>query len=416
MSLSTPSAPGPDAARRRSGRGDQMAPTARRTAAPDRAAEPHPAARAAAEPPEWSRRGFLAAGGLAALGLPLAAGAGAAPAQGAPAAPAPRVKSPPEGRSDFAVKVVSSANGLEATRLAYQRIVAGEDVLTAVIAGVNLVEDDPEDVTVGHGGLPNEEGVVELDAAVMHGPTHRAGAVASLRGIKNPSKVARLVMEQTDHVLLVGEGALRFARAHGFEEEELLTEKARKIWLYWKQSLSADDDWVPPPPEMLDPAVREHFNLGRPTGTIHCSGIDAAGDISCVTTTSGLAFKIPGRVGDSPIVGAGLYCDNTVGSCGSTGRGEANLQNLCSFAAVELMRGGMNATDAGLEVLRRVAATTEPRLLDAEGRPNFGLKFYLIGPRGEHGGVSMWGPAQYAVADAAGARLEDCAVLYTRDA
>jgi N4-(beta-N-acetylglucosaminyl)-L-asparaginase len=388
-------------------------PTASDRPAPN-AAERDPAAPL----PDWSRRGFLATGllttgGLAALGLPRAARA--APAQGAAgAAPAPRVKAPPAGRSEFAVTVVSSANGLEATRLAYQRILAGEDVLTAVVAGVNLVEDDPEDVTVGYGGLPNEEGVVELDAAVMHGPTHRAGAVAALRGIKNPSKVARLVMEQTDHVLLVGEGALRFARAHGFEEENLLTEKARKIWLYWKQSLSAEDDWVPPPPELLDPAVREHFGLGRPTGTIHCAGIDPAGNVSCVTTTSGLAFKIPGRVGDSPIIGAGLYADNAVGTCGSTGRGEANLQNLCSFAAVELMRNGMSAREAGLEVLRRVAATTEPRLRDAEGRPDFGLRFYLIGPRGEPAGVSMWGPAKYSVTDPAGTRHEECAALYTR--
>lgn len=361
---------------------------------------------------EWDRRRFLTAGGLTALGLPAAARAAA---QDRPAgAERPVRKAPPDGRGDFEVKAVSSANGIEAVRVARERILAGSDVLDAVIAGVNRVEDDPEDLTVGYGGLPNEEGVVELDASVMHGPTHRAGAVAALTGIKNPSKVARLVMQQTDHVLLVGEGALRFARAHGFEEQDLLTEKARKIWLYWKQTLSESDDWVPPPPETLDPAVREFFGLDRPTGTIHCSGIDAAGNVSCVTTTSGLAFKIPGRVGDSPIVGAGLYCDNTVGSCGSTGRGEANLQNLCSFAAVELMRGGMNATDAGLEVLRRVAATTEPRLRDEQGRPDFGLKFYLIGPRGEHAGVSMWGPAQYAVADSAGARLEDCAVLYTR--
>lgn len=369
----------------------------------------HPRDPAAAA--DWNRRRFLTAGGLTALGLPLAA---RAVAQESPGVARAARKAPPDGRSDFEVKAVSSANGVEAVRVARERILAGEDVLDAVIAGVNLVEDDPEDITVGYGGLPNEEGVVELDSSAMHGPTHRAGAVAALTGIKNPSKVARLVMEQTDHVLLVGQGALRFARAHGFEEEDLLTEKARKIWLYWKQTLSENDDWVPPPPETLDPAVREFFGLDRPTGTIHCSGIDAAGNVSCVTTTSGLAFKIPGRVGDSPIVGAGLYCDNTVGSCGSTGRGEANLQNLCSFAAVELMRNGLNATDAGLEVLRRVAATTEPRLRDAEGRPDFGLKFYLIGPRGEHGGVSMWGPAQYAVADSAGARLEDCAVLYTR--
>lgn len=360
---------------------------------------------------DWSRRRFLTVSGAAALGLPLAGVSvrHAAAAQG-------NVKSPPEGRTDFAVKAVSSANGLEATRIAYERIVAGEDVLDAVIAGVDTVEDDPEDITVGLGGLPNEDGVVELDSAVMHGPTHRAGAVASLRNVKNPSKVARLVAEQTDHVLLVGEGALRFAKAHGFEEEDLLTDRARKIWLYWKQSLSESDDWVPPPTDRLDPAVREFFDLepARPTGTIHCAGIDPAGNVSCVTTTSGLAFKIPGRVGDSPIVGAGLYADNSVGTCGSTGRGEANLQNLCSFAAVELMRGGMSAEEAGLEVLRRVAATAAPRLRDDEGRPIFSLKFYLIGARGEHAGVTMWGPAQYAVTDAAGTRHEECAALYTR--
>lgn len=358
---------------------------------------------------DWSRRHFLTISGAAALGLPLAGRAAAAP-------DAPGPKSPPEGRTDFAIKVVSSANGLEATRIAYQRIVAGADVLDAVIAGVNTVEDDPDDITVGLGGLPNEDGVVELDSAVMHGPTHRAGGVAALRNIKNPSKVARLVAEQTDHVLLVGEGALRFAKANGFEEVDLLTDKTRKIWLYWKQSLSEVDDWLTPPPDQLDPAVREFFHLEpeRPTGTIHCAGIDPAGNVSCVTTTSGLFFKIPGRVGDSPIIGAGLYADNTVGTCGSTGRGEANLQNLCSFAAVELMRGGMNAEEAGLEVLRRVAATTEPRLRDAEGRPDFSLKFYLIGPRGEHAGVTLWGPAQYSVTDAAGTRHEECTPLYTR--
>jgi N4-(beta-N-acetylglucosaminyl)-L-asparaginase len=308
------------------------------------------------------------------------------------------------------IKVISSANGLEATRLAYQRILAGADPLDAVIAGVNLVEDDPDDMTVGYGGLPNEEGVVELDAAVMHGPTHRAGAVAALQNIKNPSKVARLVMDQTDHVLLVGEGALKFARAQGFKEENLLTDKARKVWLYWKQTLSNKDDWIAPPPEDVDPEVFKFFK--RPTGTIHCSAVNRAGDISCVTTTSGLAFKMPGRVGDSPIIGAGIYVDNEVGSCGSTGRGEANLANCSSVAAVELMRSGMSPREAGLELLRRVAGRTAPRLRDDQGRPNFNLKLYLLGKDGDHAGVSMWSNAKFSVTDDRGTRHESCAALY----
>jgi N4-(beta-N-acetylglucosaminyl)-L-asparaginase len=332
------------------------------------------------------------------------------------------------------MKAISSANGLEATRLAYARMQAGEDTLDAAIAGVSLVEDDPEDLTVGYGGLPNESGIVELDAAVMHGPTYRAGAVAALQRVRHAARLARLVMEQTDHVLLVGAGALEFARAQGFPEEDLLTEKARKIWLYWKQTHSNQDDWLPPPVHELDPAVRKFFKLDeaapggnrdrrlplseadRPTGTIHCACINGRGEMSCTTTTSGLAFKLPGRVGDSPIIGAGLYVDNEVGSCGSTGRGEANLENVSSYAGVELMRQGASPVEAGLEVLRRVARRTrQATLLDAEGRPNFNLKFYLLSRQGAHAGVSMWGPAQFAVSDAEGTRLEECAFLYRRE-
>lgn len=315
-------------------------------------------------------------------------------------------------RSAGVVKAVSSENGLGAVARAVERMQQGDDVLDAVVAGVNLVEDDPDDITVGYGGLPNEDGVVQLDSAVMHGPTHRAGAVAAIEGIKNPSKVAKLVMEQTDHVLLVGEGAARFARAQGFEQENLLTEKSRKIWLHWKQTHSTEDDWIAPPEEELDPEVAKFF--GRPTGTIHCGGINAAGDLSCVTTTSGLFFKLPGRVGDSPIIGAGLYCDNEIGTCGSTGRGEANLKNLCSFAAVELMRGGASPEEAGMEVLRRVAAHTEARLKDADGRPKFNLKFYLLAKDGRHAGVAMWGPGKFSVADSDGARHEAVRSLFTR--
>ncbi|UCH09273.1 MAG: N(4)-(beta-N-acetylglucosaminyl)-L-asparaginase [Fidelibacterota bacterium] len=321
---------------------------------------------------------------------------------------------PPVAGSRTRSVVVASANGLTAIERVYQLLANNSDTLEAVVAGVNMVEDDPEDMSVGYGGLPNEQGVVELDAAVMHGPSHKAGAVAALRNIKNPSSVAKLVMETTDHVLLVGEGALQFARAHGFKEQDLLTEKARKTWLEWKQNLSPKDDWLAPPQEDEKVGAAELFN--RSTGTIHCAALNNRGEISCVTTTSGLEFKIPGRVGDSPIIGAGLYVDNDVGSCGSTGRGEANLQNLCSFHAVELMRGGRSPKDAGLEVLRQVVShTREDRLLDKKGRPDFGLKFYLLGRNGSYAGVSMWGPAKFAVADEKGARLEECAFLYAKE-
>ena len=363
------------------------------------------------------RRSFLAAGGgLAASCL--------AELPGGSASEAPSL--PEKGK--FPVVAISSANGLAATRRAYERMVQGADPLDAVVEGVGLVEDDPDDTSVGYGGLPNERGVVELDAAVMHGPRHRAGAVAALQNIRHPAQVARKVLESTDHVLLVAEGALEFARAHGFREENLLTDKARKIWLHWKQTLSDKDDWLAPPDD--DPEVSEFFRrhsravevagrrrwrFERPTGTIHCSGIDKQGAICCTTTTSGLAFKIPGRVGDSPIIGAGLYVDNEVGSCGSTGRGEANLQTVACHLGVELMRQGLAPKEAGLEVLRRVAQLTRrPDLLDDEGRPNFGLMFYLLDKRGRHAGVSMWGPAKYSVTDARGTRHEPSASLYTR--
>jgi N4-(beta-N-acetylglucosaminyl)-L-asparaginase len=308
------------------------------------------------------------------------------------------------------IVVISSDNGLEATKRAYERIVAGADTLDAAIEGVGIVEDDPEDTSVGYGGLPNEDGIVELDASVMHGPTHQAGAVAALRNVRHPAQVAKLVMQQTDHVLLVGEGALRFARAQGFPEENLLTEKARKIWLYWKQKHSDNDDWLPPPDAEVDAEAADYFK--RHTGTIHCAARNAKGEISCVTSTSGLAFKLPGRVGDSPIVGAGLYVDNEIGSCGSTGRGEANLQNLSSFAAVELMRTGLSPEEAGLEVMRRVAKHTVPRLLNAKGQPKFDLKLYVMAKDGRHACVCMRGDEKYAVTDATGTRHERARPLF----
>ncbi len=311
--------------------------------------------------------------------------------------------------------VISSANGMQAVGKAMELIRSGSDALDAVIAGVNIVEDDPKDTSVGYGGLPNEEGVVELDAAVMHGPTHRAGAVASLRNIKNPSKVARIVMERTDHVLIVGDGALRFAKAHGFKEENLLTDESREEWLKWKESLSPADDWLPKHTEK-DKGVGARFEpFIRNTGTIHCSGIDLNGDISCVTTTSGLSFKIPGRVGDSPIIGAGLYCDNEVGSAGSTGRGEANLINCSSVMVVEFMRQGKTPEQACLEVCKRIVDHNKmQRLQDENGRPSFDVKFYAVNKRGEFGSASIYSGSMYAIHDGKQAQLMKSAYLYKR--
>ena len=330
--------------------------------------------------------------------------------------------------------VIASANGVGAVTRAMEMIRSGSDALEAVIAGVNLVEDDPKDHSVGYGGLPNEDGVVELDSAVMHGPTHRGGAVAALRNIKNPSKVARVVMERTDHVLLVGEGALRFAKAHGFKEEDLLTDEAREIWLRWKETMSTQDDRLPPHNEHTGAEEVGEFRVperrarevnpqqaaglvafSRLTGTIHCSGIDANGNISCVTTTSGLAYKVPGRVGDSPILGAGLFVDNDVGAAGSTGRGEANLVNCSSVMIVEYMRQGKSPEQACLDACTRIVDHNRMRRLkDADGRPNFDVKFYALNKRGETGAAGIFSGGTYALHDGKEVKLVPMAYLYKR--
>ena len=311
--------------------------------------------------------------------------------------------------------IVSSANGLRATEKAAAMIAEGVDTLDAVVAGVNIVEEDPADKSVGYGGLPNEEGVVELDACVMHGPTCRAGAVAALRNIKTPSSVAKLVMTRTDHVLIVGEGALRFARAHGFKEVDLLTEESRKAWIEWKERHSNDDDWLPE--EVPDPKKQSRAPATFPFtyGTITNLALNAKGEISGTTTTSGLSYKIPGRVGDSPLIGAGLYVDNKVGAAGSTGRGEAVIKVCGSHTVVEGMRQGMSPTDACLHALKRIVdTTTEPRLRHADGRPNFDVKFYALSRDGSFGAASIWSGAKFAVFADGKNRLEDGAYLFKR--
>jgi N4-(beta-N-acetylglucosaminyl)-L-asparaginase len=309
--------------------------------------------------------------------------------------------------------VVSSRNGLRTAEKAMELLRQGKDPLDAVIAGVNIVENDPKDTSVGYGGLPNEEGVVELDSCVMHGPTHNGGAVASIRNIKNPSKVAKLVMERTDHALLVGKGALRFAKAHGFKEENLLTDRAREIWLQRKEMLSDKDFWFAPKPEKLEKELESYLSS---YGTINCCAIDASGNLAGVTTTSGFFFKIPGRVGDSPIIGAGLYVDNDVGAAGSTGRGEANILNCGSFQVVNFMSRGFSPEEACLKSLEQISDKSKllPHLLNEKGLPRFGLNFYAVNKKGEYGGASMWSGRNFVVHDGKENKLIPTAYLYKR--
>ena len=309
------------------------------------------------------------------------------------------------GASGSLPVVISSANGLEAVKKAMEILKAGNDPLDAVIAGVNLVEDDPNDMSVGYGGLPNEDGEVELDASCMHGPTHRAGAVGALKCIKNPSKVARLVMERSNRIFLVGEGALRFALAHGFKKENLLTDKAREIWLQWKDNLSTHDDWDPPRDKEGNPITH---------GTINCNAVDANGNIAGVTTTSGLPFKVAGRVGDSPLIGAGLYVDNEVGAAGSTGHGEANIKVVGAHTVVEFMREGVQPEEACLRALQRIV-DLHKRTAKWYGELQ-NVNFYAVNKKGQYAAAAIFSESRYAVATSEGARRLDSAYLLKKPA
>ena len=308
--------------------------------------------------------------------------------------------------------VISSANGnkfknggnMTCLQKAWSMMTQGSDVLDALIAGVNILELDPLEDSIGYGGLPNADGVVQLDSCCMHGPKKRAGGVACIEGVRTPSLVAQKVMELTDHHLLVGKGAQDFARSVGFKiEDDLNTEHSRQLWLEWKRRID--------PAHYLDPKkradamnrVREEMiaegllDRRRVYGTINCDGVNAKGEICGVTTTSGLAWKIPGRVGDSSILGAGLYVDNEIGAAGSTGRGEANLYGLCSYLIVENMRHGMTPKDAGMDAIKRIKKNTvEKRLLNNRGEMNFGISFYVLNAKGQYAGVSNY-PDEYAV-------------------
>jgi N4-(beta-N-acetylglucosaminyl)-L-asparaginase len=320
--------------------------------------------------------------------------------------------------------IVCANNGYAYLEDAFVFLKGGGDTLDAALKVVKGPEDDPNDDSVGLGGLPNEEGVVELDACSMHGPTRRAGAVGGVRNIKNVSLVSKAVIEHTGHVMLVGEGAERFAVAMGFPRENLLTEHSRKIWLLWKEFHSTDDwwgpgladpHWQPPaskttsdrpqaelrrdrirnlqaraadlgiPPELQLSAVRKV--LFPPTGTIHCSALNDKGEISGCTTTSGLAFKLPGRCGDSPIIGAGCYTDQDVGSAGATGSGEENIKVAGAHTIVENMRHGMSPQEAGLDALKRIVRNYNG---DMNRLRFIDMTYYILRKDGAYAGVSLW--------------------------
>jgi N4-(beta-N-acetylglucosaminyl)-L-asparaginase len=393
-----------------------------------------------------NRRIFL--GQTAAVGLGALAASNYAPAVVEANAPPQRKAAPP--------LCVASGNGVAAVTKAVAEMKRGADTLDAVIAGVNIVELDPRDNSVGYGGLPNERGDVELDASVMHGPTRRAGAVASLRGVREPSKVAKLVMERTDHILLVSVGAREFATAHGVENVDLLTPEARLAWLRWKENSSKDDKWGPSPytPAPASPAGAKKIAQERlaasdalaraiagddpqrlaallawadeaarqpPTGTINCLALDASFDISGCTTTSGLAWKIPGRVGDSPLIGCGLYVDNDTGAAGSTGRGEECIYINGGRTVVEYMRQGKTPEQACLDALKLIAARYGN---DPEKLTEIDVNFYALNKKGEYAGAAIWSHTvnsrgvkarrMFAVDEGNGGKLAESAYLFER--
>jgi len=383
-----------------------------------------------------SRRDFLGAGAAAAAGLALPKVAGAMPhitvKDRSELAPQPALEGAFAGRP-----VIISAtngynrdqNGKRGIEVAWDMLMKGSDPLDAIVQGVQIVELDPRDQSVGLGGLPNEEGVVQLDASVMHGPTKRAGSVAAIEDIATPAAVAQKVMEYTDHIMLVGAGAKKFALEMGFKEQNLLTEESRLDWLRWKSRLNPNDNWLdlpakPPAPPRKPQEEDDHryvhlyydsHGIPYTYGTINMNAVNAVGDIASVTTTSGLSWKIPGRVGDSPIVGAGQYCDNEVGAAGSTGRGEANIKVCGGFLAVEFMRQGMTPEQALIKVMERTIAMTEKRLLNDKGRPYFDLNFYAINKKGEYAGACAYEGSDFAVCDSKGARVEKAVYLFKRD-
>ncbi len=399
--------------------------------------------------PPLDRRGFFAVAAASAAAVTTTATHGA-PGTGPAVLRGRRPLAP--GDDHRGPCVIASGNGMKTVELAFDLLAKGRRPVECCVRGVKIVEDDPNDMSVGYGGLPNEDGVIQLDSACMDGPLHRAGAVGCIENIKNPASVALEVLRHTDHVMLVGEGATRFAVRMGFKEEDLNTEKSRKAWKRWRANLNPGDKWLdkdqiinfPEPwrqsstldsgslpraprgragegaPPSLHP-TGDDFNhialdsFGNPHtyGTIHCSATNADQDVGCCTTTSGLSWKLPGRVGDSPLIGAGLYCDNAVGSAGATGRGESVIQTLGSFWIVEAMANGMSPTEACLAACKRIVDRThEPRMFDDNKRPRFSVTFYAVRKDGAYGTASILKGGHAAVCVGEGAKRVRSEFLY----
>jgi N4-(beta-N-acetylglucosaminyl)-L-asparaginase len=384
---------------------------------------------------DWTRRTFFLttlAGGLAASAERLWGTSRSFGPPGNEFSSAPR----PQTATATPPIIISSANGgvdktvdgVVALEKGMDLLKAGGDTLDAAIAAVTVAEDDPNDSSVGYGGLPNAEGEVELDACLMHGPTRRAGAVGGVRHIQNVARLAKLVMERTNHVFLVGEGAHRFALAQGIEPRDLLTDKSRLAWLAWKAR--TEENWAPgldspqwkqrlaailDTPEKMELAAWINEVITRPpTGTIPCMAVNQKGEISGVVTTSGLAWKIPGRVGDSAVIGAGMFCDGDVGAAGSTGRGEEDIKIAGGHTIVELMRQGKSPQEACLEAMDRVVRNYNK---DMSRLSQISLQFYALNKDGVHGAATLWAARDsahndhYAVHDGTGVKMVPCVAL-----
>jgi N4-(beta-N-acetylglucosaminyl)-L-asparaginase len=386
---------------------------------------------------KFTRRDFLAttALGSASLALNLSA-----------TQLAPGYNPPPPGPKPKSPVIICAANGYAYLERGYKVLTDGGDTLDAVNAVITGPEDDPNDDSVGLGGLPNEDCVVELDACCMHGPTRMAGSVAGVHDIKNVALLAKAVMEHTGHVMLVGEGATRFGLLMGLPKINLLTERSRKTWQLWRESMSNDDWWGPglaspnyrfpdtggdntelePLIEKMEKmaariGIEPEFRMAAiervlkpPSGTINCSAINAKGEMSGATTTSGLAWKIAGRAGDSPIIGAGCYCDQDVGSAGATGNGEENIKVVGAHTIVENMRHGMSPEEAGMDALKRIVRNYKG---DMHKLAYMDMTYYIVRNDGVYAGVSLWaGPAdhprRFAVIDDKGKRYEKAVSLF----
>jgi N4-(beta-N-acetylglucosaminyl)-L-asparaginase len=386
---------------------------------------------------KFTRRDFLAttALGSASLALDLQA-----------AQEVPGYKPPAPGAKPKAPVIIAAANGYNYLDRGYAVLTSGGDTLDAVLKVITGPEDDPNDDSVGLGGLPNEECVVELDACCMHGPTRMVGSVAGVHDIKNVSLLAKTVMEHTGHVMLVGEGASKFGLLMGFPKENLLTERSRKTWQLWRETMSNDDWWGPglASPNFQFPdtggdttelrqqlmekmenvaakiGIAPEFRMAAiervlkpPTGTINCSSVNEKGEMSSATTTSGLAWKIPGRAGDSPVIGAGCFCDQDVGAAGATGNGEENIKVCGAHTIVENMRHGMSPEEAGLDALKRIVRNYNGNLRKLQ---YVDMSFYILRNDGAYAGMSLWSgspehPRRFAVHDANGKRYENAMAL-----